>query len=140
MNAINSRCFCDFPITNLIDGTVLCPGDDSKDLVYRGYIVRLDHLTSDQLLTYVDAWVRSGPYIASGVAAIHFNPNCTISVPAMNETVCPGSETTLSGSPAFTTANVVVLVTIVVIAILLILIIVILVLVCVTVSQHKQIQ
>ena len=140
MDAINRRCFCNFPIANLINGTALCPQDGSRDLVYRGYLVRLDHLSSKQLLSYAEAWIKSRPHISSGVAVVEFNPNCSTTVSTMNESVCPRQYVSSPAAQGFSFDNVVILVVTVVIALILVLVIIVLILVGVVVSQHKQIR
>ena len=65
--------------------------DGSRDLVYRAYIVRLDHLSSNQLLTYVDSWVKQEPLCHNwcsrhSVQLIHFFPHKNKGISIMN---CP---------------------------------------------------
>lgn len=140
VDAINRRCFCNFPISHLINGTMLCPQDDSRDLVYRGYLVRLDHLSSNQLHSYADAWIKSRPYVSSGVAVVEFNPNCSTTVSSMNQSVCPRHYVSPIADQGFLFSNAVILVVTVVIALVLILVIIVLILMGVVVSQHRQIR
>ena len=141
ISAINQRCFCDFPGSNLINGSAVCPGDGSRDLVYRAYIVRLDHLSSNQLLTYVDAWVKQEPYVQTGVGVIRFNPNCTSMVTSTTVNVCPGLVTGPSEPEStFGTNEIYILVAIVVGGLLLLLVVIISILACYIFSQSKQIR
>lgn len=135
VEAINGRCFCDFPEANLINGTAVCPRDGSRDLVYRAYIVNLDHLTSSQLLRYVDDWVRSEPYVSSGVAVIRFSPNCSTSVSSADETVCAGP--VLQGTTGFPLGTTGILIVTLVGAMILF---IVLTLVCIIVLQQKQLR
>ena len=140
VEAINRKCFCNFPITNLINGTMFCPQDGSRDLVYRGYLVRLDHLSSNQLLSYADAWIKSKPRVPSGVALVEFNPNCSTTVSSMNESVCPRNYMSPLADQGFLFDNAVILVVTVVVTLLLILVVIVLILIGVVVTQHKQIR
>lgn len=137
--AINNRCFCGFPEVNLINGSVICPGDGSRDLVYRAYIVSLNDLTSSQLLRYVDDFVSSEPLISSGVAVIRFNPNCSTSVNSPNEAVCT-NPALQEPTPGFIFDDKQILTVTLAGAVFLLLFIIIFILVCVIVFQQKQLR
>lgn len=140
MDAINSRCFCDFPSDNLINSSIACPNDGSRDLVYRAYIVRLDHLSSNQLLTYVDSWVKQEPYVTTGVAVIRFNPNCTSSVMASTDNICTPLTGPSSPTATFGVTEIYIVVGTVVGGLLLLLMLIIVILSCYIFSQKKQIR
>ena len=141
VDAINSRCFCDFPSDNLIDPIIMCPNDGSRDLVYRAYIVRLDHLSSNQLLTYVDSWVKQEPYVTTGVAVIRFNPNCTSSVMSTADSVCVSVPLgPISAEAPFGITEIYIVVGTVVGGLLLLLVLIIVILSCYILSQKKQIR
>ena len=140
VDAINSRCFCDFPSDNLINSSIVCPEDGSRDLVYRAYIVRLDHLSSNQLLTYVDSWVKQEPYVTTGVAVIRFNPNCTSSVSSSIDSICSPLLGAIAPQATFGTNEIYIVAATAVGGLLLLLMLIIIILSCYIFSQKKQIR
>ena len=91
-SVVEESCGCDFPSGNLVNGTVLCSSVDSHDLVYRAYIVSTNELSSTQVISYIENWIREAPEVPSGVAVIIFDSNCTTSIDSMLDPICNTTE------------------------------------------------
>ena len=91
-SVVEDSCGCDFSASNLVNGTVLCSSVDSHDLVYRAYIVSTNELSSTQIISYLDSWIREAPEVSSGVAIIIFDSNCTTSIDSMLDPICNTTE------------------------------------------------
>ena len=87
-SVVEENCGCDFPTANLVNGTLLCSSVDSHDLVYRAYIVSTIELSSAQIISYIESWIRETPEVSSGVAIITFNANCTARISSMLDPIC----------------------------------------------------
>ena len=91
-SVVEDSCGCDFSAGNLVNGTVLCSSVDSHDLVYRAYIVSTIELSSTQIISYIESWIREAPEVTSGVAVIIFDSNCTTSIDSMLDPICNTTE------------------------------------------------
>lgn len=87
-SVVEESCSCKFPASNLVNGTLLCSNVDSHDLVYRAYIVSTIELSSMQIISYIESWIREAPEVPSGVAIIAFDANCTTRINSMLDPIC----------------------------------------------------
>ena len=87
-SVVEESCGCVFSADNLVNGTVLCSDVDSHDLVYRAYIVSTIELSSPQIISYIESWIKEAPEVTSGVAIITFDANCTTSIDSMLDPIC----------------------------------------------------
>ena len=87
-SVVEESCECEFPASNFVNGTLLCSNVDSHDLVYRAYIVSTIELSSEQIISYIESWIREAPEIPSGVAIITFDANCTTQINSMLDPIC----------------------------------------------------
>ena len=92
---IRDGCQCDFQESFISPAMILCQEEEPSRVVYRSNITRYGLYSANQLVQYIEEWVKQGALISSGVFVVKFDPKCSVRVFDANEPVC-GSEFLLS--------------------------------------------
>ena len=59
--------------------------------MYRSSITRYGPYSANQLVRYIEEWLKQGALLTSGIFVVKFDPTCAVSIFDVNEPVC-GSE------------------------------------------------
>ena len=99
--AIRDRCQCDFHEIFISQAVLLCDQQQPAQIVYRANITSYGNYSTDQLVSYIEDWVRQGDTITSGVVVVTLDPDCPVRINDISDPVCarPSTSSTSSVAP-----------------------------------------
>ena len=111
---IKEGCHCDFQENFIGQAEILCDLLEPTQIVYRASITRYANYSADQLVGYIEDWVRTGPSVSIGLTVVEFDSNCPVRISSLSDPICElpstSPEPTLlppqSDTPAAITAGV----------------------------------
>ena len=88
---IRNECQCDFQERFISQAVILCDQQQPTQIVYRASITSYRSYCSDQLVGYVEDWVKQGATFTSGGLTVTFDPNCPVRIDDISDPVCTGA-------------------------------------------------
>ena len=89
MEAVESRCKCRFPLSNLLEESFIC--EVSPDLLtYRAAVLGTYNYNGTQILSFIQHWASGGPRIKTGPAGEHVrvDSSCPVEISSLDEPEC----------------------------------------------------
>ena len=84
---VRDGCQCDFDKSFISQGVLLCDQQQPNQFVYRANITSYGDYSANQLVGYIEDWVKQGATIAS-VVTVTFDPNCPVRISDISDPVC----------------------------------------------------
>ena len=85
---IRDRCQCDFKESFIGQAVLLCDQQQPTITVYRANITSYGNYSSDQLLVYIEDWVKQGAIFTTEFFVVTFDPNCPVRINDLNDPIC----------------------------------------------------
>ena len=85
---IRDGCRCDFQESFISQGVLVCDQQEPTQIVYRANITSYGSYSADQLVGYIEDWVKQGAIITTGVVIVSFDPDCPVRINNINDPVC----------------------------------------------------
>ena len=102
---IRERCQCDFQESFISQAVLLCDQQQPNQIVYRASITSYENYSADQLVGYIEDWVKQGATITIGVVIVTFDPDCPVTINDISDPVCaqPSTGATIPTSTSLVT-------------------------------------
>ena len=85
---IRDRCQCDFQESFISQAVLLCDHQQPTQIVYRANITSYENYSADQLVSFIEDWVKQGATIPYGVVVVKFDPDCPVRINDISDPVC----------------------------------------------------
>ena len=85
---IKERCHCDFQENFISQAEILCDLLEPTQFVYRASITRYANYSADQLVGYIEDWVRTGPSVSIDLSVVVFDSNCPVRISTLSDPIC----------------------------------------------------
>ena len=85
---IRERCQCDFQESFISQAVLLCDQQQPTQIVYRANITSYRNYSADQLVSYIEDWVKQGATVTTGFSVVTFDPNCPVKINDIGDPVC----------------------------------------------------
>ena len=103
---IRGSCQCDFQESFISQAVLLCDQQEPTQIVYRANITSYGSYSANQLVGYIEDWVKQGATVTSGVAIVTFDPDCPVRINDISDPVCAQTLTsTASPTPTPCASN-----------------------------------
>ena len=93
---IRERCQCDFQESFISQAVLLCDQQQPTQIVYRANITSYGNYSADQLVGYIEDWVKQGATFTTGVLVVMFDPDCPVRINDISDPVCATIPTSTS--------------------------------------------
>lgn len=117
MNEWNLRCRCGFEVGHITSAGFRCFPRSPNAVTFRAEISESRQLSASQLVSFLEAWVSSGPAISIQAQLLSVDSTCAIAISLFSEEECQ-SVTSSDAVPSGDTTLTVVVVTTVLVLIL----------------------
>ena len=85
---IRERCQCDFQESFISQAVLLCDQQQPTQIVYRAKITSYGSYSSNQLLGYIEDWVKQGATFNTVSFVVIFDPKCPVRINDISDPVC----------------------------------------------------
>ena len=87
VEAIERRCKCPFPITNLLEESFSC--EDSLNLLtYRNTLLGTHNFNGTQIIGFIQDWVSTSPRIKMERSHVRVDSSCPVAISSLDEPEC----------------------------------------------------
>ena len=97
---IRDRCQCDFQESFISQAVLLCDQQQPTQIVYRANVISYKSYSADQLVGYIEEWVKQGATITSGVVIVTFDPDCPVRINDISDPACDQPSTSATPTPS----------------------------------------
>ena len=132
---VNDACQCDFQKSYISPAVLLCDQEEPTRIVYRARIASYGNHSANQLVGYIEDWVKEGATITTGVSLVMFDSDCPVRIGDVSDPVCTP---TLSPSAPLTVVVIATCVIVAAIAVLVTIAVIIIILVCLIKQKNKR--
>ena len=82
-------CHCDFQECFISQAVLLCDKEEPTQVVYRASIFRYGSYPANQLVGYIEEWVKQGASVTiAGLVQVTFDSDCPVRIFDMDEPIC----------------------------------------------------
>ena len=85
---IRARCECEFQESFIGQAVLLCDQQQPTVIVYRANITSYGNYSSNQLVGYIEDWVKQRATFTTGFSVVTFDPNCPVRINDISDPVC----------------------------------------------------
>ena len=93
---IRERCQCDFQESFIGQAMLLCDQQQPTQVLYRANITSYGSYSANQLVGYIEDWVKQGATFTTGVFIVTFDPDCPVRINDLSDPICATIPTSAS--------------------------------------------
>ena len=87
IEAIESRCECHFPEDHFLKPMFSCANSPNLT-TYRNTLIGTHNFNATQIISFIQDWVNSGPWINIKGYAVWVDRSCPVTIASLNEPEC----------------------------------------------------
>ena len=92
VKAIERRCKCRFPITNLLNEDLFMREDPWNVIIYRNALLGTHNFNSTLIIGLIQDWVSTGPLIKINGNPLRIDSSCPTAISSLDDPVCGEKE------------------------------------------------